>query len=238
MKHRAETGFVFAAVLISYALLSAAHFVARGRLRSEHLLTVPVQLLLCAVLLICLRHRGLLTYYGLTPVRALAHKKFLYYLPLILLCCPNLLSGTTEESGGADLLLLLGLFLAGFMEELFFRSFLVRLLQRKSELLAIIASALLFGAAHLLNLSSDENAIYTLWQSGAAAAFGFMAAVLLLKTGSILPCVLCHSVINMEAALLPSAPYTTPATAIAIMLLATGYGCYLLRMPTVKMEDL
>lgn len=237
MKHRSESGFVFVAVLFSYALLSAAHFAARGRLRSEPFLTVPVQLLLCGVLLVRLRRRGLLSYYGLTPVRALAHKKLLYYLPLVLLCCPNLLSGAAGKGSGTDLLLLLGMLLTGFMEELFFRSFLVRLLQRKSEQLAIMASAFLFGAAHLLNLSSGQSAAYTLWQAGAAAAFGFMAAVFLLKTGSILPCVLCHGVMNMEAALLPSAPPAAAATALAVMLLAAGYGCYLLRMPTVGREN-
>lgn len=230
MRHRSEAGFAFLTVLLCYALLAAARLAARGRLPSEYLLTVPVQLLLGCGLLVCLRRRGRLAHYGLKPVRGTNPEKLLYYLPLVLLCVPNLLGAGAGERA---LLPVLGLFLGAFFEELFFRGFLVRLLQGRSEGLAIAASALPFGAAHLLNLPSGESAAYTLWQVVAAAAFGFMAAVLFLKTGSILPSILCHGGMNAAAALFPPAsPAGSALAALAITLIGTGYGWYLLRLPS------
>ncbi len=78
------------------------------------------------------------------------------------------------------------------LEESFFRALLIPLLREKGgDLFAVLLSAALFGAMHLLNLISG-NVGAVLLQVGYTFLLGCMFAVMLLYTGNIWLCILVH----------------------------------------------
>ena len=102
----------------------------------------------------------------------------------------------------ADLLRLYALdcFLIGAFEELAFRGvFLPALLEkrRKSKkqiLWTVIGSSAMFGLIHLVNLLEGAGFGATVLQVGYSFLIGGMCAIVLMKTGNLLYCILLHAV--------------------------------------------
>ena len=86
----------------------------------------------------------------------------------------------------------------GFVEEIIFRGFLFRAMQKNSLKAAIIVSSLTFGMGHIINLftSGFSNVVPTICQIFYAAATGFLFVILFYKGLSLLPCILTHSLFN------------------------------------------
>ena len=80
----------------------------------------------------------------------------------------------------------------GFPEELFFRGVILHLLQSR-PLVAVLTSTLLFGALHYASSGGQQNVAERFVYLGAAAAFGFAAAALLVRTGSLWVAVGIHA---------------------------------------------
>ncbi len=132
--------------------------------------------------------------------------KWLYLLPCMLIAVDNFqfsayFSGKMQlvRTGTADILLFLGYCLAvGLFEELVFRGVLFSVLlgmfskDKKGFLKAYVASALVFGLAHLFNGFS----LGTLLQVGYTVLTGGLFAFCLIKTKNIFCCALVHGVYN------------------------------------------
>lgn len=78
-------------------------------------------------------------------------------------------------------------------EELFFRGLILRgLLKRYSTVTAIVWTSILFGVIHM-----------NPYQIGGAFVVGIFLGWLMLRTGSLWPCLLAHSLFNLHALVLP-----------------------------------
>lgn len=73
-------------------------------------------------------------------------------------------------------------------EEIIFRHLLLRPLRRYGDITAAFVTALLFGLSHF----NFDQFLYTF-------AFGFFLAVITLRSGSIIPAILCHMLNNFAA---------------------------------------
>ena len=82
------------------------------------------------------------------------------------------------------------------LEESFFRGLLVPLLQKKGDLFAVLVSAALFAAMHLLNLISGNYGAVLL-QVGYTFLLGCMFAVMLLFTGNVWLGMLVHFIFDV-----------------------------------------
>ena len=91
----------------------------------------------------------------------------------------------------------------GFAEEILFRSFLMKAIINKSATAAIIISSIVFGIIHIFNLFYGANTITTLAQVIYATALGLMFSIFFYKTNNIIPCIICHGIINMTNMFLP-----------------------------------
>ena len=89
----------------------------------------------------------------------------------------------------------------GFVEEMIFRGFLFNAIAKENVKIAIIISSVTFGFGHLLNLvnGSGVELAENLFQVTGAIAIGFLFVILYYRGGSILPCVITHSLINMTS---------------------------------------
>ncbi len=110
---------------------------------------------------------------------------------------------------------LLGLFLAdclfiGAFEELAFRGtlFLAILEKRRKDtrqiFITALISSLLFGLVHLANLLEGGGLVATLLQVGYSFLIGGMCSIILLKTRSIIPCILLHTIFDFCGSLVPT----------------------------------
>jgi membrane protease YdiL (CAAX protease family) len=88
----------------------------------------------------------------------------------------------------------------GFAEELIFRGFLFKAILKDGNVrTAIIISSVTFGLGHILNLLIGQDLIETLVQIVFAVAVGFVFTMTFYKGGSLWPCILAHSVIDVTS---------------------------------------
>ena len=161
-----------------------------------------------------------------------------------------LFSGTAVVTAGADEIVLFALeciFVASF-EELTFRGIVFPLMlqhfgaERRERTAAVLVSAAVFGAMHLLNLFSGGGMGPTLLQAGYTFLIGAMFAVVLLCTGNLMICIGLHAVYNFGGMLVPtlgsgsfSDIWSLPAIAVTAFLAVAAlifYSFCLLRLKT------
>ena len=134
-------------------------------------------------------------YYGLTkPVNS---RKFLYFLPLILIASVNLWNGININNTKNEILFhILTMINVGFIEEIIFRGFLFRMMEKANVKSAIIVSAITFGVGHIINLLNGAELIPTLIQVCYATSIGFLFVIIFYKSKSLIPCIITHCVVN------------------------------------------
>ena len=119
----------------------------------------------------------------------------------------------------------------GFAEELIFRGFLFKaILKSGSVKKAVIISSVTFGLGHILNLLNGQDFVETLVQVVFAVAVGFVFTMVFYKGGSLWPCILAHSLIDVTSVFSSGeAPVLEWIIHIAVFILAAGYCLYLAR---------
>ena len=134
-------------------------------------------------------------YYGFRKVQN--PKKYLYFIPLVLIVSVNLWNGFNINNTASEIVFhILTMINIGFIEELIFRGFLFKMMAKNGVKSAIIVSALTFGIGHIINLLNDAELIPTLFQICYAAAIGYLFVVIFHKSKSLVPCIITHCLVN------------------------------------------
>ena len=152
-----------------------------------------------AILFCFLRKNQLLTRYGLCR-SALPARRFLYYIPLVVLASGNLWNGFSVSAPLADVLCRIFCMLCvGFLEEVLFRGLLFRAMAKARVRTAVIVSSVTFGIGHVINLvnGSGMTLADNLLQIVFAIAVGFLFVTVFYRSGSLLPCIFTHAAINI-----------------------------------------
>lgn len=122
---------------------------------------------------------------------------FLWFAPLIVMTCTNLKNGLAMPAPvSITLLMMLNMAIAGYVEEIIFRGFLFRSMEKDNLKRAIIVSAVTFGAGHIVNLANTADTIGVLLQVCYAVVIGFLYTVIVYKGGSLWPCIMSHMFVN------------------------------------------
>lgn len=134
-------------------------------------------------------------YYGLTKPEN--SKKFLYFSPLILIASVNLWDGININNSKNEILFhILTMVNVGFIEEIIFRGFLFRMMEKTNVKSAMIVSAITFGVGHIINLLNGAELIPTLIQVCYATSIGFLFVIIFYKSKSLIPCIITHCIVN------------------------------------------
>lgn len=134
-------------------------------------------------------------YYGLVGVKDL--KKYLYFLPLFLILSVNLWNGINiTGSWKAMVFYILNMLNVGFIEEIIFRGFLFKMMEKDNLRSAIIVSSITFGVGHIVNLFMGADLIPTLLQIAYATSIGYLFVTIFYKSKSLIPCIATHSIMN------------------------------------------
>lgn len=158
---------------------------------------------------------GLSQKYGLCRIKEKG-KKFLWFIPLIIISCTNLRNGLGLTAPLAvSLLMMAHISIAGYVEEIIFRGFLFQGMAKENLRSAIIVSAVTFGAGHIVNLINTADKLGVILQVCYAIVIGFLYTIIVYKGGSLWPCILSHMFVNGSSTFaLEQGPFTDLVSAI------------------------
>ena len=189
---------------LTFALVWIAIYVAGTSLAEALSETVGIQKLVSAafhitvsvVLLLWVRRNNLTEKYGLfLPRYRLAQAWF--FIPLVLVCLYKVIfSPAFRFSPTESALYAVSMLCVGFLEELIFRGFLFRAIEKENLTRAIIISSVTFGIGHIVNLINGQNLLETIGQIIFAVFVGFALVILFHKGKSLVPCIVFHGVFN------------------------------------------
>ncbi|MBE6140614.1 MAG: CPBP family intramembrane metalloprotease [Firmicutes bacterium] len=135
------------------------------------------------------------SYYGLTKVTNL--KKYLYFIPLVLIVSVNLWNGININNSRTEIVFhIFNMINIGFIEEIIFRGFLFKMMARDNIKSAIIVSSITFGIGHIINLFNGKDLVPTIMQVCYAISIGYLFVTIFYKSKSLIPCIITHCLVN------------------------------------------
>ncbi len=157
---------------------------------------------LTAILAAFIVKNGLQKKFGLCKASVPA-RKFLWFIPLAIIVSRNLWLGAVENMIGWDLACYLCMMLCvGFVEEILFRGMLFRAIEKDNHTQAVIISSVTFGLGHVMNMLNGVQSdwLVNICQIIGAIALGFLFVTIFDRGGSLWPCIIAHSAIDMLSA--------------------------------------
>lgn len=165
-------------------------------------------------------------YYGLTKVNK--SKKYLYFIPLILLVLINFIGGIKIVNTPKEIMLfMLTMLEVGFIEEILFRGFLFKTIEKDNQKTAIIITSLTFGIGHIVNLLNGADFIPTLIQIIYSVSVGYLFVKILIKTKSLWPCIMTHSLLNALSIFSNQTTTIFYISSILMLMISISYSFYL-----------
>ena len=196
---KSELWFSLLWIIAYVVLFSLADSVSVG-LGTEKIITAPLCVLMTVFLLFWIKRNHLLSKYGLARIKV-DHKKYLYYLPLLVLISTNLWGGFALRLSPVETVLyVVSMIGVGILEEVIFRGLLFKALCKDNLKTAVVISSVTFGIGHIVNLLNGADFLPTLLQIIYATAAGFLFTILFHRSGTLLPCIIAHSAINSLSA--------------------------------------
>lgn len=175
------------------------------------------------VLIISLKR---IAYYGLTKVTNL--KQYLYFIPLVLLFSVNFWNGVNIHNSSSEIVFhILTMLNVGFIEEIIFRGFLFKMMEKDNVKSAIIVSSVTFGIGHIVNLLNGADFIPTLMQICYAVAIGYLFVTIFYKSKSLIPCIAAHALINCSSIFNIENKVSTYIVPIFLVVVSLCYAIYI-----------
>jgi len=201
---------------------------ASAALGTEKLVTVPVAWALCGLLLGWGTKNGFGKAMGLCK-GDFSGKAYLWFLPMLVLLSTNFWGGVQLRLSVVETALyMLSMVAVGILEELIFRGLLLRVLCKDSLKWGVIVSSLTFGIGHIVNLLNGAPVADTLLQILYATAIGFLFTVIFLRSGSLVPCIVVHCLVNSFSAIGgPRSAGVDLAAALVLTAVGFGYGLWI-----------
>lgn len=186
-----ETLFTIALIVV-YVVANSYLMQNYGYTSIQSVIFNTILSILIIVLIVSIK--GVKTY-GITKVKD--PKKYLYFIPLIIISLFNLRNGIHVNNSSNEIIIhILTMLNIGFLEEMIFRGFLFKMMEKDNLKSAIIVSSITFGIGHIVNLLNGAAFISTLLQVFYAIAIGYMLVIVFYKSKSIIPCIIFHGVFN------------------------------------------
>lgn len=208
----------------------------------DKIITLPFLIALTIFLLYWIKRNNLLNKYGLCKPH-FSCKNFLFYIPLVVLILINCWFGLAVYRDFTYCVLNVGSMLCvGIVEEIIFRGFLFKAMEKNNAKMAIIVTSLTFGFGHIINLlfSPPQQFIYTIFQIIGAIAIGFLFVIIFYKGGSLIPCIITHCLINAISLFSVAAMWEIVnqiITTAVIVVVAVSYSVYIVKCVKPKISS-
>lgn len=190
-----------------------------------NLVTALLVMGLSIILIIYLIRNGWVERFGMKRVRKADLKQVLYFVPLAILVLIQFASGIDPALSMTEIavfcLLMTGV---GFIEELLFRGFLYQAIEGKSGVKrAVLISGVTFGLGHIVNLMRGYGYAEQAGQIVVAVAVGIMLALIVARTGNIVPGILFHILFNVSGSVTRQDAGLETTLATMIVVISVGY---------------
>ena len=221
--------------IVAYVVLSSLADQLSESLGVVKSATALLHIAMSLVLYFWIRNNGLSEKYGLCR-SSIPAKRFLYYLPLIIIASTAFWGGIKLQYGFPEALLyFISMCCVGFLEEVIFRGLLFRAMEKDNLKAAVIVSSLTFGLGHIVNLfnGSGTDPVSSMTQVVFAVLVGFVLVLIFYHGKSLIPCIMFHSannalkVFSAEGNLSPQTEMALNLTLIIVIL--GGYLLYLVK---------
>lgn len=184
--------------IVAYCVLQSLDNTLNKIIGIKYSASAAFSILQVIVLFSFIRKDNLQKRYGLcgSPVTAC---RFLYYVPLVILASGNLWNGVAVNYSVEETICrVMCMLCVGFLEEVIFRGLLFKAIAQDNIKSAVVTSSVTFGIGHIINLfnGSGMNLLNNLCQIVFAIAVGFLLVTIFYRGGSLLPCIIVHSIIN------------------------------------------
>ena len=232
-----KSEITFAVVwIVAYVVLSSFADNLSSDLGVAKSITSVLHVAMVLILFFWIRKNDLMDKYGLCRPSVPA-KNFLYYIPLAVIASASLWTGIGLRFTVLETVcFIVSMCCVGFIEEVIFRGFLFRDLEKDNLKTAIIVSSLTFGLGHIVNLfnGSGRMPASSAVQIIFAVLIGFVLVTVFYRGGSLIPCIVFHSVNNAIGAF-GAEGQTDPRTEmimnlILIVVVLGGYLVYLYKI--------
>lgn len=191
-------------------------------------ITTIINTLISVLLIVLIKALDRTKYYGLTKVKN--SKKYLYFIPLLIIGTVNIWNGFNINNTPKEILFyILTMINVGFIEEIIFRGFLFKMIEKDNLNKAIIISSLTFGIGHIVNLLNGATLIPTLFQICYAVSLGYLFVTVFIKSKSLLPCIITHSLINSLAIFNVQNELSTYLIPVILIIISLSYSFYIKR---------
>ena len=236
-----ETAFAILWI-VAYVVLSSLADQLSAEYGTVKSFTVVLHLVMSLILFFWIRKNDLSARYGFCRP-AVPAKRFLYYLPLVIIASASLWGGISPQYGfPGSLFYFASMCFVGFLEEVIFRGLLFRAMEKDGLKSAIIVSALTFGIGHIVNLfnGSGRDLTSSVVQIVFAVLVGLVLVLIFYHGGSLIPCIIFHSLNNAlgtfaaEGKLDPQTEMLLNVALIVVVL--GGYLLYLVKAFPLKAE--
>ena len=184
--------------IVAYVVLSSLADQLSEALGVTKSVTAVLHIAMSLILFFWIRNNHLSGKYGFCRSEIPA-KRFLYYIPLVLVASATFWGGIKQRYAFPETVLyIVSMCCVGFLEEVIFRGLLFRAMAKDQLRSAIIVSALTFGLGHIVNLfnGSGRDLPSTLVQIAFAVSVGFVLVLIFYHGRSLIPCILFHSANN------------------------------------------
>ena len=218
-----ETLYTIALIVI-YVVVNSYLMQNYGYTSIQSAIANTIMTILLIVLVILIKR---VKYYGLTKPKN--PKRFLYFIPLIIISLFSIRNGINTDNPTNEIIFyILTMINVGFIEEMIFRGFLFKMMEKDNVKTAIIVSSITFGIGHMVSLLNGADFIPTLLQVCYAISIGYMLVMVFYKSKSLIPCIIFHSVFN--ALSIFNSTESTLLSIIVLIILSLGYGLYIDKM--------
>lgn len=218
--------------IVLYVVLFSIADQLSEELGTAKIITVPLCVIMTVLLLGWIGKNGLTEKYGLGRV-GIDYRKYLYFLPLVVIASVNLWGGISlRMSVPETALYVVSMLCVGLIEEVIFRGFLFTALCKENVKRAVVISSLTFGIGHIVNLINGAEILTTLLQICYAVALGFLFTIIFYRSKSLIPCILTHSAINSLSTFAGSAterPAFMMAVSAALIIISVAYAAWILK---------
>ena len=165
-------------------------------------------------------------YYGLTKVKE--PKKYLYFVPLVVISTVNIWNGFNINNSVKEIIFnIITMINVGFIEEIIFRGFLFKMMEKENTKKAIIVSAITFGIGHIVNLLNGADVIPMIIQICYAISLGYLFVIIFYKSKSLVPCIITHAVINSLAIFNVESTISLYISSLILTVIPLGYAIYI-----------
>ena len=236
-----KSEITFAVVwIVAYVVLSSIADNVSADLGVVKSITSVLHVAMVLILFFWIRKNDLMKKYGLCKPSVPA-KNFLYYIPLAVIASVSLWTGIELRFTALETLcFVVSMCCVGFIEEVIFRGFLFRAMEKDNLKTAIIVSSLTFGLGHIVNLfnGSGRTPASSAVQITFAVLVGFVLVTVFYRGGSLIPCIVFHSVNNAIGAF-GAEGQLDPRTEMIVnlMLIVVVLGGYLLYLYKIAPKE-